>query len=112
MLVCSAFHGQRPSDKHEAAHNDGDKSNDSAENLRWATRRENEHDKFRHGTRGHGDKSPGSKLTDEQARSAIMRRRNGDLLSDIATDLNVSASAISMLVRGKTWPHLEEVRRG
>jgi len=34
-LVCLAFHGKRPSDKHDAAHRDGDALNNSADNVFW-----------------------------------------------------------------------------
>lgn len=47
VLVCEAFHGPRP-DEMQAAHYDGDRNNARAENLRWATRAENEADKLRH----------------------------------------------------------------
>jgi hypothetical protein len=50
-LVCEAYHGPAPSPIHHAAHWDGDKENNSASNLRWATPQENEADKVRHGRR-------------------------------------------------------------
>lgn len=40
-LVCEAFHGPKPTPKHEVAHWDGDKTNNTAPNLRWATHKEN-----------------------------------------------------------------------
>jgi len=49
-LVCLAFHGPRPSERHTAAHRDGIKPNCSAENIRWATWEEQAADRKRHGT--------------------------------------------------------------
>lgn len=48
-LVAEAFHGPCP-DGMECRHIDGDKSNNTAENLAWGTRSENTYDKVRHGT--------------------------------------------------------------
>lgn len=50
QLVCTAFHGPKPTDKHECRHLDGDPLNNRADNLTWGTSAENEQDKRRHGT--------------------------------------------------------------
>lgn len=47
-LVATAFHGQRGADQ-QACHNDGDRTNNHADNLRWDTRSANAHDTVRHG---------------------------------------------------------------
>ena len=44
VLVCEAFHGQRPP-LHEACHIDGNSFNNSADNLRWGSKAMNERDK-------------------------------------------------------------------
>ena len=49
-LVCEAFHGPRPSPKHEVRHLNGDNFDNRAENLAWGTRSENKQDSIRHGT--------------------------------------------------------------
>lgn len=49
VAVCETFHGPRPPGYH-AAHDNGDKSDCSAENILWKTPAENEADKVRHGT--------------------------------------------------------------
>jgi hypothetical protein len=48
-VVLRAFRGESPPG-YQAAHYDGEKSNNSLANLRWASRSENEADKRRHGT--------------------------------------------------------------
>lgn len=48
-LVCEAFHGEPPSSRHHDAHIDGDVANNSADNLYWATAKENAADRERHG---------------------------------------------------------------
>lgn len=41
ILVCSAFHGPKPTPKHEVNHLDGNKINNHPSNLAWATKSEN-----------------------------------------------------------------------
>lgn len=49
--VALAFLGPPPTPQHEAAHNDGNKSNNWVGNIRWATPKENTADSIRHGTK-------------------------------------------------------------
>lgn len=49
-LVCAAFHGPPPTDKHQARHLDGDTANNAASNLAWGTPLENYYDQVVHGT--------------------------------------------------------------
>jgi HNH endonuclease len=50
QLVAEAFLGSRPSPAHEVAHEDGKPWHNVATNLRWATEKENQRDRLRHGT--------------------------------------------------------------
>jgi hypothetical protein len=56
-LVLETFVGPRPAG-HQAVHGDGDRYNNALTNLRWATRKENEADKRRHGTLLLGARNP------------------------------------------------------
>jgi len=55
QLVCTAFHGPRPSPTHQVAHGDGCRTNNRADNLRWATPLENAADCIKHGNRPRGE---------------------------------------------------------
>jgi HNH endonuclease/NUMOD4 motif len=68
-LVCRTFHGEPPTAEHETAHNDGNRLNCSAANLRWATTIENHADKRLHGTLLFGDRHPNAKLSDNEVRA-------------------------------------------
>lgn len=46
MLVCEAFYGARPTPEHQACHRDDDADNNTAENLYWGTRADNDHDRY------------------------------------------------------------------
>lgn len=41
LIVCTLFHGPRPSLKHQVNHIDGNRDNNSADNLEWTTAAEN-----------------------------------------------------------------------
>ncbi|MBI1209755.1 MAG: hypothetical protein GC191_21050 [Azospirillum sp.] len=73
-LVALAFCGPQPSSAHLVAHNDGSRTNNCADNLRWATQRENILDCRRHGTALIGPANPMAKL-DAIDRVAIHRMK-------------------------------------
>jgi hypothetical protein len=65
-LICAAFHGPPPTPSHQTAHSDGDRGNNIASNLRWATIRENWVDRVKHGTHRNGAKINTVRLSKEQ----------------------------------------------
>ncbi|MFO0158328.1 MAG: NUMOD4 motif-containing HNH endonuclease [Alphaproteobacteria bacterium] len=74
-LVALAFHGPQPSAAHLVAHNDGVRTNNHTDNLRWATQRENLADRRKHGTALCGSANPAAKL-DEIDRIAIHQMKS------------------------------------
>lgn len=107
ILVCSAFHGARPSDLHYACHNNGDKLDNRAWNLRWGTQRENIIDKWLHGTMGIGAKNPFAKLTEADVREIRRLCSSGARQKDVADQFGVCQVNISAIVRRKTWSHID-----
>lgn len=117
-LVCETFHGPAP-DNHHAAHGDGDKDNNAASNLRWATVSENNMDKHYHGTilmgdNHHARKRPellprgerhgNAKMTDAIVLSILSDNRSQRL---IAADHGVSQSLVSMVKNRRIWTHIQ-----
>lgn len=49
ILVCAAFHGERPTPQHEVRHKNGVASDNRSENLEWGTRRDQRLDDVRNG---------------------------------------------------------------
>lgn len=90
ILVCTAFYGPRRRSQH-AAHWDGNSLNDRAENLRWASAKENAADKLRHGTVPFGSRSSRSKLTDEQVEALLGCDLSG---AEAAAKFGISASQV------------------
>lgn len=108
-LVCEAWHGKPPSQKHQAAHWDGNPSNNYSSNLRWATQSENEDDKKRHGRYNHAP--PGSRHRDAKLNESdipIIRKRylKGESYSNIAATYKVCWSTIRGVIKKKTWKHV------
>ena len=107
VLICEAFHGPRPTIQHEAAHGNGDRQDNRASNLRWATKLENERDKVEHGNSLRGTKHPLSKLTapmvvqmrSEYAMGGITQRQ-------LARRYGIGQAQVSEIVRRRAWAWL------
>ena len=111
-LVAAAFHGAACSGDFEVAHFDGDPRCNRANNLRWATRTENEQDKRRHGTYFtrvgmQGERHHKAKLTDGDV-VAIRQRMTGARgeLTAVATEYGVDRSTIARIRDGQGWRHV------
>ena len=106
VVVCAAFHGPRPSPRHQAAHGDGDRGNNTPLNLRWATPEENAADKRLHGKHLCGELVHGAKLH-PSAIEPIRRLLAAHVSAPvIASAFGVSATAIRSVGHGETWAHL------
>lgn len=117
-IVCAAFHGPAPSPDHHAAHNDGNRLNNRADNLRWVEGKENEQDKRAHGTAAIGDRhwsklrpeslprgtSHGlAKLTEADVRAI---RADPRQQREIARAFGVTQRTIWSTKNGNTWSHV------
>lgn len=105
-LVCTAFHGPKPSPRHEVAHWDGDKTNCRATNLRWVLPAENAADRIRHGTHRRGSRCGCAKLTEHDIVMIRDACRNGARTKDIAARYGVRPGHINNILRGKIWAHV------
>lgn len=101
-LVLEAFVGPRPA-RHDACHNDGERTNDARLNLRWDTRRANLADRGAHGTLNRGDRNGAATLKPSDVRSIRTRLAAGDAMRAIAEAFNVHQSTISKIKRGERW---------
>ena len=106
QLVCKSFHGPRPSPEHQVAHNNGDKTDNRASNLRWATREENSDDMIIHGTRNIGARNPKAILADDEI--GVIRKLVSDGIkrADVAAAFGVSKSTVIRICLRRTWSHL------
>ncbi len=108
VLVCLAFHGPKPTPKHEAAHwPDRDPANNRADNLRWATHQENEDDKIPHGTRPKGKTHVLCQLNEEQVKEIRRLAAEGSMTgAQIGARFGVSQPTVSAINTRRLWKHL------
>jgi hypothetical protein len=106
-IVCATFYGPAPSRRHShVAHGNGDKSDNHAFNLRWATPTENAADKEIHGRVVRGEAHQFSKLT--EAAVAEIRAAPYGQGGYLAAKYGVERTHISR-IKSKTrgdWPHV------
>ena len=106
-LVCEAFHGPRPSPRHQAAHLNGNSHDNRAVNLAWVTPAENSSHRTTHGTQTRGVTVAGAKLSDElvrQIRQKHAAARYG--YAETAKEYGVDRTLIGLIARNKIWKHV------
>lgn len=100
QLVCEAFHGPKPSPRHHVAHRDGDKDNNTEENLRWATPEQNLADAERLGE---------YKIRTRKLSLDIARKIRGDHASgeytngQLAEKYGTTWDRISLVINNRIW---------
>jgi len=106
-IICEIVHGVAPSAKHEAAHScgKGHLGCCNPRHLRWATRTENQQDKFIHGTHNRGERHPMAKLTEPEVRE-ILALKGTALQREIAEQFGVSPITVGQIHRRKKWAHI------
>jgi len=103
-LVLEVFTGTCPPGK-DACHNDGVRTNNNLENLRWDSRKGNLKDTLIHGTHQYGEAHGMCRLTDEEVLS--IRTHRGWLVAEVlAETYSVHRNHISKIWRLKTRDHL------
>ncbi|HKS26341.1 MAG TPA: HNH endonuclease [Pyrinomonadaceae bacterium] len=100
-LVCEAFYGEPPSRSYQAAHQNGIRTDNRVENLRWATVKENHADMDAHGTRARGERAPTAKLSDKEIEKVFLLRAEGLTQREIGSQFGISQGHISDILCGK-----------
>jgi hypothetical protein len=106
-LVCPIFHGPRPSNNHQVAHWNGDRTDNRAANLRWATPKENKADEIRHGRQVIGVRHHRTKLSEGDVRLIRkLRAETGMFYYKIAERFGISDAQAWVIINGKSWKHI------
>ena len=100
VLVLEAFVGPRPGRNYDACHEDGDRTNAKLSNLRWDTKKGNQADALRHGTRLFGERAPKAKISEDLARWI---RESPQSSLQLAPILGVASSTIRAIRIGQNW---------
>lgn len=110
-LVALAFLGPPPFPEAHVAHHDGNRQNNHVSNLRWATGKENEADKKRHGTAcgaRPGEAHHNAKLTQEQVCKMRRLAASGMPLKQVARRMGVAYLTAYDAIVGITWQSITE----
>lgn len=102
-LVAIAFHGHPPPGQ-EVLHKNGNKADNTVDNLHWGTRGENISDRKRHGGASIGVKHGMAKLTEAQVLSIRSDVRSS--YTDIAKEYSISRSTVRLIKQRVLWKHL------
>lgn len=101
-LVLETFKGSAP-EGCEARHRDGDRLNNTLDNLLWGTRVDNMADQYVHGTRIMGETHPNAVFNGELVRWI---RESPQSSYEIAKVLGVNHTNTWRVKTGKTWQHV------
>lgn len=96
-----------PENKRTVNHKDGNKTNNSLDNLEWATDRENSLHATTNGLAALGENHHKSKLTENDVLVVRHIHNNYEVsYSKISRHYGVSVSTIERAVTGKSWKHI------
>lgn len=104
-LVLEAFVSSRPEGM-QAAHNDGNKRNNTVANLRWATPVENNADKIAHGTHQVGVKATNVKLSEDSVREIRRLYAEGVSAKKLSATFGTCLGNIWNIVLRLSWSHI------
>lgn len=108
IIVADAFHGPRPTPRHQARHLNGRPADNRPENIAWGTPQENSDDKRRHGTMPYGERNGVAKLTAAQVLEIRELAAQGVPQKAIAADYGITQANVSLIHLRIRWPHLDD----
>lgn len=105
VLMCASWHGARPEGA-QVRHLNGVRTDNSKDNLRWGTAKENYDDMTAHGTRAvlRGEDNHFTKLTEAQV--VDIRTRKAASKWELAEEYGVSPSTVYQIRARRTWRHV------
>lgn len=102
-LVLTTFHGLG-GDGMVCCHNNGERDDNRASNLRWGTPKENMADTLLHGTRNRGARNGHAKLSDAQV---LAIREDTRPQPVIAKEYGLCQQSVSLIKLRKNWAWLD-----
>jgi hypothetical protein len=106
QIVALTFLGPRPAGAY-VCHEDGNRQNNRASNLRYDTPKANQRDRVKHGTHTKGSACPQAKLKEAQVRT-IKCLLGKESHAALAARFSVSKSAVTLIAMGRNWKHVQK----
>lgn len=103
VLILETFVGSRPSERHEACHENGIKTDCRAENLRWDLPEGNHSDRVKHGTSNRGERNGCARLTRVDVETIRRRLMDGESVAALARETGRGWATIADIEKGRTW---------
>lgn len=103
ILVCRAFHGEQPEGKPHVRHDDGNRTNNRADNLLWGSVQDNADDRVRHGTVLSGCDNPNARFDAPTVAEILADYNAGMAPKLIAAVRQVHVQTIQDLIAGRTY---------
>jgi hypothetical protein len=103
-LVLRAFHGPKPFENAVCRHLDGNPLNNTVDNLKWGTHKENTQDAVKAGIRGAGGFN--TSFSEEDITKIRATSYELGLFTKLGEEYDVTSVTISDIYYGKTWEHL------
>lgn len=101
ILVATVFIGDKPSEKHQVAHKDGNKQNNNSANLRWATAKENAQDWIEQGINPEGENNGNCKLSDSKVADIRRKHKEGRTVVSLAAEYGIQDYWCSKIVNNR-----------
>lgn len=108
VLVCTWYHGPRPSPAHVASHScgRGQEGCFAAAHLSWQTRAQDGADRVRHGRTTKGERNVHARLTADQVRELRARAAAGETYASLSRAFGISDSHARDIALRKRWRHI------
>lgn len=104
--IVAEYYIPNPENKPFVNHKDGNKANNSVENLEWVTHRENMDHAINFGLVKRAEENANSKLTTDQAEQICKMLEHGYRNVDIAKSMQIPKSLVSSIRYGICWKHI------
>jgi len=106
ILICTAFHGPKPSPDHRVRHLNDVKADIRVENLCWGTAVDNSADRARLGTQPRGATHSRAKITEDIVRTVRKLFEEGVPRGRIAKQFGISKTHVYQIANRSTWAHI------